>query len=55
MPNKIEERHPLAQRHFRQIVCRPKALQNKMQRVWAITWRPGDHTGNFIVVLSESL
>jgi hypothetical protein len=23
-------------------------LQKKMQHVWAITWRPGDHTGSFL-------
>jgi hypothetical protein len=47
MSSKIA-RHPLAQRHFRQIVCRPLALQKKMRSIWAITWRPGDHSGTFL-------
>src|SRR4051812_38367860 len=45
--NRIE-RHPLSQRHFRQIICRPLGLQEKMRSIWAVAWRPGDNTGSFL-------
>src|SRR6478736_3121981 len=48
MISKKSDSHPLAARHFRQVVRRPRAWRQKMFRVWAMTWRPGDHSGNFL-------
>src|SRR5205807_2552409 len=39
--------HELSRRHFRQIICRPMALRNKLLSIWGITWRPGDRRNSF--------
>jgi hypothetical protein len=48
MSHHNSDRHPLAQRHFNQIVCRPMPLQAKMRSSWGLTWRPADHTSRFL-------
>jgi hypothetical protein len=45
--NNREDRHPLSERHFRQIICRPGNLRKRMQNVWGLTWRPGGRSGSF--------
>ena len=39
--------HELSRRHFRQVICRPMALRNKLLSIWGITWRPGDRRNSF--------
>src|SRR5262245_30442257 len=48
MLNKTTHTHPLTERHFRQIIRRPRTFRNRMFRVWSLTWRPGDNTGSFL-------
>lgn len=45
--NNRKDRHPLEDRHFHQIVCRPNHLRKRMQTVWGLTWRPGGRSGSF--------
>lgn len=38
----------LVKKHHRQIICRKQETFDKMSRVTMLTWRPGDHTYNFV-------
>lgn len=48
MAHSQNKRHPLGDRHFRQIVCRPQNLRKRMYPVWAMTWRPGGNNSSFL-------
>lgn len=55
MSKKNHDRHPLSERHFRQVVCRDVQMSRRMQSVWGLTWRPGDNTGHFLGKLFRPL
>lgn len=44
----FRDKHPLSVKQFKQIVCRKAQLQQTLHHLFAITWRPGDNTGNFL-------
>lgn len=46
--HKTHKSHPLSDRHFRKVICCPDDTQQRLESVWAITWRPGDTTDSFL-------
>lgn len=38
----------LSQRHYRQIVCRPRALRQQLTSIWGMSWRAGDRQNSFL-------
>jgi len=45
---KRRRNHKDSDRHFRQIVCRPRSAQMALTETWAITRRPGDRSDSFL-------
>lgn len=40
--------HPISDRHFRQVVCRPTKVSDAMMSLLILSWRPGDQSGSFL-------